>query len=221
MLFGVFIFLNLFQVWQLTHGLLHPSRTTKASYLANFLQIEASPNYTELLLLDQSVPAKERVVNHTVVKTIIQDFESIDLSYQNRLSNDAYEGNFSSIVDSSMIYSLTLEEKYKNFMDFNPDNYVLKISAFVKPINGSPNELKLSLVSKFLHNREGYADYSADSENINPKLKINKWNEVIFYRYFPTIRHPEDEIQVFLYNRGKTTALIDLIKVEVVAVDNR
>lgn len=200
--------LNLFQTWQFLHGIIHPSRMTKAAYMAAFGKTKIPGNMEKLLMLDRSVsgPVEINETEYKKTKEWKEDFENIP----NAVTEQFFSGAHSCRIDSSITYSPAIKKRYEEITD--KDHAKLKVSMRIyctTDVKNNPG----SLVVAFEHNGYSYGYVPTDVEKLN--IRLNQWTEVSINYLTPVIRTKKDILKVYYWNRGKNPVYIDDLKVEV------
>ncbi|MFA5417121.1 MAG: hypothetical protein WC341_01555 [Bacteroidales bacterium] len=211
-----FAILNQFQVWQFSKGILSLDRMTMPYYFKTFGKMVHNKEYDTLLLVDRSnlnekVPDNQSF-EHTVLK--IFDFEkdssNTDLHYSNLY---AYQGAYSFVMDSSIQFSPGFKIKYK---DINCKEYAwFRISVWVYPVYPL-NETSASLIVSFQHKGDNYKyrGIDLDKPEIASQLKLNQWNKITMDYLTPEVRSKNDNLVVYVWNRGKKSIYFDDLIIE-------
>jgi len=211
-----FVLLNQFQLWQLNHGIISLDRMTRPYYFKTFGKMVHNKAYDNLLLVDRSnlnekVPDNQSF-EHTVLK--ILDFEkdssNTDLHYSNLY---AHQGAFSFVMDSSIQFSPAFKIKYK---DINCEEYAwFRISVWVYPVYPL-NETSTSLIVSFQHKGDNYKYRGIDlnKPEIASQLKLNQWNKITMDYLTPEVRSKNDNLVVYVWNRGKKSIYFDDMTIE-------
>jgi hypothetical protein len=192
-LLGVFSFLNLFQSWQLSKGIIDSERMSRAYYFSTFLQTKApTEEQRELLLLDRG-------------KTLNDNLSENDLSKLEcyRSENGIYK-NFVLHADSATpIIRRTYEEMSNKYFS------TIKVTAFfLKPQNGGA-DLKLKISME--HN--GY-EYKLRYKTSDPNAK-DSLNKIELFYLTPEVRRKTDPVKIYLENHSKVPVRVIDLKYEV------
>jgi len=208
---SLFLFsgLNMFQIWQVNHGMLHLSRMSKEAYFEHFLRTTPSDKYADLLMVDTFLPATEHLANsekYQVTKTFVFDFEHVETEEKRRFIKNGWKESQSEEVHNEFPYSLGLLLPYSEISD----NYyaIIKVKAMIY-IEDSVNIVKPLIVGKFRHHKKEYFASYLDIEKEYPNLKLNEWTEVEMSFLTPNIRHSTDDLQVFGWLMGTGSFIID------------
>ena len=207
----LFTGLNLFQSWQMSHGIIHGSRMTKDYYFAVFGKTSIPDDAEELLLVNRSQGGIEQFTDQESYQkehTIIQNFEDTD---ETGITTDfSFSGNNSFQSDSARIYSPPIQIRYSDIT--RSDHAWIKTTCYVYPV-ADPKSYPFSIVIHFQHNGYPYKYRTLNSEDLN--LKLNDWNEISFYYLTPEVRRKTDELKVYLWNRGHSIVYLDDLTMEV------
>jgi hypothetical protein len=204
-----FVLLNIFQSWQLHNGVLDGDRMTKDYYFAIFGKMHATAADKRLLLVQRSFEGPEKFNNENEYNSRLlkkMDFENSD----NRDSTLAYSGKYSFKLDSSVIYSPSVEAPYYELTQ--KDHAWVRVSAYIYPpedIQANP----FSLVIHFTHKGYAYKYTTYDSEKM--KLEPGKWNKISFDYLTPEVRRASDNLKVYFWMRGKEPVYIDDLQVDI------
>ncbi|PJB58416.1 MAG: hypothetical protein CO098_08765, partial [Bacteroidetes bacterium CG_4_9_14_3_um_filter_41_19] len=211
-----FVILNQFQVWQFSKGILSLDRMTMPYYFNTFGKMVHNKAYDSLLLVDRSnlnekVPDNQSF-EHEVLK--IFDFEkdsSITDPHYSKLY--AHQGSYSLVMDSSIQFSPAFKIKYK---DINCEEYAwFRISVWVYPVYPL-NETSTSLIVSFQHKGDNYKYRGIDlnKPEIAEQLILNQWNKITMDYLTPEVRSKNDNLIVYVWNRGKKSIYFDDMTIE-------
>lgn len=212
-LIAFFIFLNQFQIWQADNGVIHLSRMTKEAYWDNFLSLAPAENYSNHLLLDKSVPAKEymkKTSEYTHKLVLKEDFENVDTLFEERYIEHGYLSEKSSIASEQHPYTKDVQIAYNEMSD--KKDLLLKIKAQFF-YSGNIEEVMPTLVVKVSHNKKTYYSPSFEIEKMDNPPESGKWTPIEFNIHTPTIRHSSNTVQIFGWLRGKGSMQIDDLEV--------
>ena len=217
---ALFSFLNLFQSWQVDHGLIDLSRMTKAAYWDNFLSTSESNYYKSDLLLDHSIDPEEYVSKTDIFisrKVFEQNFDNVAKNNRERYSSFGYNGTHSVFADSEEIYTEDISIPYYKVTEVQ--QAIINVSARIY-FKGKLEEVKPSLVCKIRHKGREYMGQVVNIENDYPDLAEENWYKIEKTFYAPTIRdYSKDDLQIFGWIRGKGEMWLD--NVEVVVFERR
>ncbi len=207
------IALNLFQTWQIHHGLLHPSRMTPEAYWAHFLKTAKNPEFNNMLLVDKNVPALDRLSGN-------QDNLKISKVLRARVVEGVWQGVESDAgaewqgveANSEQIYSKDFVVKYSEVT--RQRNVIFRLEAWVY-CNGKPEEVLPRVVFKMLHRGKPYYDQYIEVEK-QPHVRANTWTKVEHVFYSADVRNmTRDEIQSFAWMAGNGSFKMDNIRLTV------
>jgi hypothetical protein len=184
---------------------------TRAYYFSVFGKTEVPEGAENLLLVNRSQEVTEEFTdeqNYIRKSGIIQDFEDSD---GNGITADlSFSGNRSFQSDSTLIFSPPIQAGYSDIV--KRDHAWIKITAYIYPA-AEPKENPFSIVVHFTHNGYPYKYRTLDSENFN--LDPDTWNKITFYYLTPEVRRKNDELKVYLWNRGKGVIYLDDLSVDI------
>jgi len=215
----IFIFLialNLFQSWQLTAGVLHGSRMTRAYYFAVFGKTEATAEDRKLLLIERSADARDLFKNEEEYESrveIFNDFETHDERFKGYYdTTHSFSGRYSMRMDSTHRFSPAVRIPYKEITQH--DHAWVRASVWVYPV-ADPLTHEAMLVMTFNHKGNNYK-YRAASINLPEyDLKMNTWNLISWDYLTPEPRRRTDQLHTYLWYRGKAPFYIDDFKIEI------
>jgi hypothetical protein len=203
----LFIALNQFQTWQVHHGLLHLSRMTPAAYWEHFLAIQPSASFNDLLLIDKSVPAIDRITKEaqSYAEHTVSEVNFDGENWSNVLPFDTLSNGC--LVTNETTYSKDIALRFQDMTE--SDFIIFKVSAMIFPTD-NVKETKPTLVCKMRHSGKGYYDQYLEIENLDYIIP-QKWNYVEMVFYSPDVRHPKDDLQIFGWIRGQGSFRINNI----------
>ena len=212
----LFVILNQFQVWQFGKGILSLDRMTMPYYFNTFGKTVHTLDNDHLLLVDRSSLDEKIPVdpsfNHKILKVI--DFEK-DSNNTELIYSDlyAYKGKYSLKMDSTIQFSPSFKIKYK---ELTSQEYAwIRVSVWVYPVH-SLDLTASSLIVSFQHKGKNYKYRGIDFEKpeIASQLKLNQWNEISMDYLTPEVRSQNDNLIVYLWNRGKQDIYFDDLTIE-------
>ncbi|MEI6816885.1 MAG: hypothetical protein WCL14_09770 [Bacteroidota bacterium] len=209
--FSIFIVINLFQTYQYKKGIIHGSRMTKEYYFSIFGNVSKDESLEKLLLINRTFDGKESFKNEVdyTNKTISNlDFENIN-DNKNLSDSIFHTGHHSYVMDSVIEFSPSIRCAYDQITK-KPFAWI-RASAYIY----SSTDLKenpVSMVICFNHKGFAYKYSSFDLGKMN--FETNKWNKFSFDYLTPEVRRTSDELQVYIWHRGKKAICIDDFKVE-------
>ncbi len=212
------IVLNLFQTWQLNHGILHGSRMTKEYYLAVFGKTRTSPELKKMLLVERSAVNDEFFIDtegYNNARTLsFNDFENFTEANKYHLTDSlAHSGLRSLQMDSQQKFSPAFKIAFNELTD--KDHAWIRASAWIYPLTGSKNEIPL-MVMTFSHDDQYYKYRTAGFENRKLEFSPNQWNLLTMDYMTPEVRSARDLLSVYLWFRGTGRVYVDDIQIEVI-----
>lgn len=209
LLLSLCIFLNIFQTRQFYFGIIDGDRMTKAYYFRVFGKMHTSEQDKKLLLINRSFDGSEFFLNESEYNSKI--LKKIDFENSEKVdSSTTYSGKYSFKLDSSKMYSPTIEAQY-NVITKSAHAWI-RVSAYIYPVFDIKTN-PFSLIIQFNHNDYPYKYKGYDSENMH--LELNKWNKISLDYLTPEVRNKKDYLKVYLWHRGHNALYIDDLQVEV------
>jgi len=193
------IILNLFQTWQFENGVISKERMTKKYYFAIFGKTEVDEYDKKLLLVERTTETEEFFNNK-------QDY-SIKPIYTNNFNEKTNTGSDTAgafVMDENTQFSPGPNMKYSDITKCAHAWLVASAKIFIPA--GYKDELPL-LVVTFQHNDKNYK-YRAKGVDTS-RIKYNEWNEISMDYLTPEVFSTEDNLQVYIWHRGKEKVLAD------------
>lgn len=200
------VLFNIFQSWQYSMDIIHPSRMTWKAYKASFLNTQTPANYSDLLMVD-----RDHVNSDTIEMSIYSKTKEFIFDFENGEGNSSdhkANGKFSYELRNADQYTPPLKRKYSEIS--SRDHVKIKVSAkvFLKS-NDSAGELYVRFDN---HSKEyGGKKLWVDSSLI----QAGAWHEVTFNYFTPVIRVANDKMKLYFINKGKDIIFIDDLKAEI------
>lgn len=211
-----FIALTAFQSWQLTKGILHGSRMTKAYYFAVFGKTQVDPELKRLLLVERSAAAEEHFTDEAGYSRRVayfNDFEEIMPNYARYYDSVvALSGRYAFRMDSTLPFSPGLRKSFRDLT--KKDHAWIRAGVWVYP-TADPAEHEAMLTITFDHNGQNYKYRNTSIKSENLDIKLNEWNYISLDYLTPEPRRKNDELLVYIWYRGKAPIYFDDFKVEV------
>lgn len=207
--------LNLFQTWQVFHGIIHSSRMTKEYYFAVYGKTKVNEHDLKKLLVSRSYSSIEIFSDSADYKRIskdVMDFEEAQnepwISHLD--TTFSHSGRYSFKLDSTVIFSPNFIRKYSTLTD--KDHVWIRFSAWVYPIK-QVNENVFTIIASMRHKGWDYKYNGAEfrTQNILP----NQWNKIHFDYLTPEIRNVNDSLVSYFWLQGKYPVYLDDYKMEV------
>jgi hypothetical protein len=208
--------LNVFKAYQTAHGVINGSRMTKDYYLATFFKPEATDADRELLLIDRSEETKEYFADEDKYqkKSLpVIDYENMnDPNNQSIVDRIAFSGKFSYRLDSLTLWTPALRIPYKDIT--SEDHAWIRVGVHIFPTD--TNELNSAhLVVDFDHKGKMYKYRAFTFNDFNQEVIPGKWNLLTYDYLTPEVRTPDDLLEVYVWNTGKSACYVDDITVDV------
>lgn len=204
-----FLWLNLFQIYQFTHGIIDGDRMTKAYYFRTFGKLDATDDDRKLLMVNRTFNGVEQFVNdgeYHLSRMLKSDYGT-EVQYD---SSTVVSPQNSMQLDSVTLYSKAIEIPYSSITA--NDHAWLCLSAWVYPTI-DPVTNPFSLVVQFTHKGFAYKYKTIDSEKLN--LKLNAWNELKMDYLTPEVRKKDDQLKAYFWLRGKHLLQVGAIRIAV------
>ena len=210
-----FTVLNIFQVWQLNHGILDGYRMTKSYYFRVFGQTKVSEEDRKLMLVQRNFTEIEYLTNeedftHRILKHF--DFEKPEKEHAAHYDTSyAHTGERSFRMDGNIEFSPTLRIEYRDITD----NYYgwVRASVWVYP-TADPKANEAKLIVSFRHKWDNYKyrNYSMNADTVH--LKLNQWNLITQDYMTPELMSRKDKLEVYVWYQGQEDIWIDDLKIE-------
>jgi hypothetical protein len=213
--FGIFLvltFLNIFQTWQASVGIIHGSRMTFDYYCAVFMHTEIPPGAEKLLLVDRSAAAENGFDKNEyhLTQTFLYDFEKTKSDLIT--SELAFKGKKSFEITPENPFSYAFEMEFKDITQ--QDHAWIKVSMWIY-LPDSLHILLPSLITTFEHDAKPYMyqglNFESDTTRVFP---MNKWFKAETYYLTPELRTKSDKFKAYLWMRGQGKMYVDNMKVE-------
>jgi hypothetical protein len=203
------IALNVFQSWQVLHGIIHSSRMTGAAFAASFGKVRPVDRFDELLLMNHDMDPYQLLNDTSKLseRTIhLDSFEKIQHSDINIVSTKARSGKQTFSMDSSTLFSPPFKLAYSSLTQ---KEYALVYATGWVFLNDSLKIPKLSLIASFKHNGKEYR-YAGKDFDKQGNYKTG-WNKFALAYLTPEVRRKSDELNVYFWLRepGSTPVQID------------
>jgi len=211
-----FIFLNVFQSYQVQYGIINGSRMSKDYYWKVFLKTKATEEDKKLLLIKRPETSKEKLENESDYnKRLLATFsfeepEQYKEKYYD--TTNVRSGKLALRMDSTYRFSPALRVRYKDLTD---DYYAwIRITAWIYPSHKLPDDEAL-IVTAFNHKGELYKYRSLKITEPEVGAELNKWNKMTLDYLTPEVRSSRDHLEVYIWYRGKESIWVDDVVVEV------
>jgi Dolichyl-phosphate-mannose-protein mannosyltransferase len=192
--------LNVFQMWQYTHGILPGDRITGAYYWTVFGKTKPDPATKKLLLVERVIEGENAFKNK----------EGYSSQILFNISEKFIPEKGRSVILDSTEYNVEVLNEYQPFSDgysapwkaltTADHNWIHAEAEIYCPEGTRPNDVKLVLT--FEH-KGGCYGYSA--LEIKPEVfKPNEWNTISCDYLTPEVRHPDDVFKYYVWCTGKT-----------------
>ncbi len=210
----LFVFLNLFQIWQHDNCIIDGERMTKKYYWKVFLKTAVPEGADSLLLIprDEAYPKLQNEYKFIKSSIFSTDFEKDDRTARKIAVKDTVI-NFSNLagkIDSSSEFYSLFDTRLKNL----PDKYFFWVRVKVKIMPLKPiKKIDALLVISFLHIDRAYQYRTYPIANDSSLLY--SWHDLQSDYLTPEIRSRNDRLQVYIWNRGKSLYAIDDVSIEI------
>lgn len=212
----LFLVLNIFQIWQIKHGILDASRMTREYYVAIFGRTSVTDKQKDLLLVDRSSTTTEFFTNMDDYErklTFHQDYEVPETGIENHYSREpVHTGSFSFRMDSNMIYSPGYNLTFKNITD--REYAWLRISVYIYPTSEISENDALLVVT--FGNKDGYYKYrTIHLSDPLVQAQPGQWNKISLDYMTPEVRSGKDKFSAYVWYWGKDDLYVDDLRIEV------
>ncbi|MBL4710111.1 MAG: hypothetical protein JKY48_16905 [Flavobacteriales bacterium] len=206
------IVLNLFQTWQFSNYIIHPSRMTKEYYWNIFGLTDKNEANRKLLDIDRSINyLPETLPNkHKLIYT-----ESFEDQGERELKVDDYsfkeEGNL--VLSKISPRSRALKYAFRDISD-TTYSYVICRIRFKSEFEAKENPFGIEFNMIDASNGKNYYHSYRGVENIS-WFEKGSWSSMDLVVIPPFMRNKEDSIQLNLILKGNEPVLIDNMSIEV------
>ncbi|CAN5910266.1 hypothetical protein BH11BAC7_BH11BAC7_00200 [soil metagenome] len=206
-----FVFLNLFQVWQLVHGIIHPVFMTEKYYWKVFLKTEFDPLAIRYLEIDRENLPPVNNADYNAREVVSIDYENPNLLRPDQLICDTF-GNqslHSEILDQDHSYGTVFKSPFESVCSKDYLRIKMECDVFI-PVESFENEL--SLVCNMTGSRGqtyGYTAFSAQQLGAKP----GEWSHINAWFVTPPILHKGDIVTILPWNNGGGKVFIDNIRI--------
>jgi len=216
-----FIFLNLFQTWQMENRILDTYRLTADYYFKTFLRTEIPPGAKNDLLVDREKAFREKCLSDSSMYRhkleFIQDYEFPENRGGGFFTSDtSYSGKLSYCLAEKDAQAPFLKVAYHEITQL--DHFWTKIEAEVMPLSPIDSIRPVFFATMLNFRNEGYAWEGHDHSEF-PELKQGQWNKVSFWYLSPEIRSEKDIFCVSLWMTGSGRILIDKLTIRTYSRD--
>lgn len=206
-----FILLNQFQTFQLRRGLIHGELMTKEAYWAVFGQTRMRPEWQSLMEVDRgNLSALDEVRElYTTRKVMSGDFEQPVEPAPGpvviRCDTFGFNSKGSQRLNHINDFSVTWERPFHEIT--SKDHIRMRFSADVYATPEFAGK-SFNMVSKVIGNRwqvYGYSPIPFDTAQVKP----GAWTHISGDFITPYILHPDDIVQVNIWNNGGAVIFVD------------
>ncbi len=209
-----FLFLNLFQNWQYSRGIIHPYAMNKEKYWHVFLRGEEK--YRNIFGGGIDIPPYGTDMNKPV-KEWFNNFEQPETSWitsgRKNVGNTAFSGNYVSVLDSNQRYSSALLLSGDSTL-YGKKNLYATVIFYLYEINQRDAE-KASLVVSLSDKNDSLYFWNNSRINEMPVEKYAYWRKALFGFVLPVIKNEDDKLKIFVWNKGEGKIFIDDFEVKI------
>jgi hypothetical protein len=206
-----FVLLNQFQVWQVTHDVLHLELMTKNYYWKIFGRTHADPAWTQYLEVDRgNLPPFSEVASRYSGKELLSlDYESSAQPGDILCDSSGSNSKRSLALDSIHIYAAVFKSRFDSVS--TKDHVRIKVEADIfLPEAAANRELVFAL--NMTGSRGQSYGYSAQSVQ-SAGARGGVWSHVELWFITPHLLHRDDELTVAAWNAGGGKVLLDNVKI--------
>jgi hypothetical protein len=200
--------LNLFQTWQFSSGIISSDNMTSAKYRHVFLR--SADSFRNTLGGCREEPFYRADLENPLFESVNR-FDSLIPGWINDYPEKSSKGNvfhFRQAVEFGPGVSIRFDS-----LSAGPSNLYCQVSFRIMDIEtGASNKAKLVVKADSL--RSWYSYYNAVPLNDLPFFGKGYWREMIFTFNMPVIANPGCHIMIYLWNPGRTTFLVDDMKIK-------
>lgn len=210
---GLFISLNLFQIWQLRAGILHSELMTKEYYFKVFGETHLDNGWNELLEIDRYSALKYEEVKSKYKESsaLIYDFDKIEEPNQEKwIINDSSDDVTTKclLINSENQYGGTLRKSFDELTKKDHIRVIYEADVFC-------SEEQASKPAYITFCMEGRQNYGYKSEGFGNSILPGKWCHVEAEYITPFVLHRSDRFVTCIWNQGGTPIKIDNIYIRI------
>jgi len=206
-LLSAVLFLNLFQSWQYSRGIIHPYAMDRQKYAMVFLRTGSQYRHIFNDLTD--VPPYGTDLGHPL-KTWKNDFEKVEPQWvtSGRVAVDnAHSGRFVSRLNESQPYSSALLITGDTSLVMKKNLYARGSVCVFEVDSISPERPRLVISLNDSTGKNVYWRSTVIDEI--PVSNPSHWRTINFGITLPVLRTTGDRLKIFIWYRGKTDVLVD------------
>lgn len=211
LMYSIFVLLiafNLFQMWQFHNYILDSTRTTKAYYWKVFLKTEIPYQSRKLLLIERPTSGKH----------IFKDKQNYTKIHLKTIDWHKPTNNIIKISETNnCVFKLSENKRlseglFMSYKDITTKDHVwIHARAKIKLDSNFTGDMPC-LVTTMARKKGGYC-YKTKCLH-KDSIDYNKWLVLDNYYLTPLIRSPKDELQIYIWHRGKGNIYIDNIEID-------
>ncbi len=203
----LFLFLNLFQVWQLVHGILSPSLMTEKYYWKTFLKTKAEPSALNYLEIDRENLPPVSETNYNSHEALFTDYESRHLLRNDEIICDTfgYQSSHAEILDQDHVYGTVFKSPFDSVCIKDHLRVKFECDIFIPK---DDFEKEFSIVCNMTGNRDqnyGYTAFPVQKFGAKP----GGWSHIVIWFVTPPILHDNDVLSVLAWNNGGGKVFVD------------
>jgi predicted tellurium resistance membrane protein TerC len=210
---GAFVLLNLFQVWQLVHGILDPYLMTQKYYWAIFGKTTVDASARELMEIDRNnlplfVPAK-----YTERRISFSGYEDRKFLRDDEIICDTFgfQSKHSGILDQEHLYGAALKSPFDSIVTGDHARIRMFCDVFIPEGTDGNKVVFVFLMQGHRGQDYGYTAKSFQSLGAKP----GEWTHIEGWFVTPEILHSHDKMIAFTWNNGAGKIFIDNMEISV------
>lgn len=210
---GAFVLLNLFQIWQLVHGILDPYRMTKKYYWAVFGKTSVDPATRLLLEIDRNNPGPLVPERYNSREVFFSGYESRNFLRDDELVCDTFgfKSAHSTVLDEKHAYGTAFKSPFDSICAGDHVRLKLDCDVFIPAENFDKQPVFAFTMTGHREQQYGYTTETFQSLGAKP----GEWTHIEGWFITPEILHSRDQLLVFTWNNGCPKLFIDNMRITV------
>jgi hypothetical protein len=209
-----FTFLNIFQIWQLSKGIIHESRMTFEYYTGVFGKTSVTEEQKDLLMVERPATSMEFFTdedNYLEPRQIyFENFENISTDWASRTVDTlSFSGLRSIRINPDFAFSPGLNIAFRDLVE--RDHAWIRAGVYIYPIEGVDLS-EVFLVTTFDFKGRSYK-YRTTPLSALPEVKYNQWNYLEKDYITPEVRSRRDKFSVYVWYPGDKEIFVDDLRV--------
>lgn len=217
LLFAAMLVLNLFQTWQASKWILHPSRNTMAYYLKVFGKTGFIPDAEEYLLVNRSLDNPDSFTDRERYDTCIAirfgfENENHPFGKMHESKTNGYEGTGCLLINDTMPFSNSFKTPFYE-LTRNTDHAWITI-RFKCRVSGNVELTAPVAVLSFLNRKNETYDYrGVECSRAEYNMQPDAWTTIEYTYLTPEVRSAKDQWQLYFWLKGKGHYFVDDLEI--------